>query len=100
MQKYNGQKEKGIFLIELTDAMLFIEKPSSTESYSLLFDKKLLTYIYGFKDVLNYVVFTNGEYVDIVKISRMPKIMQYVPNAIRVKAGRTCSVTVQVFCDI
>ena len=100
LQKYNGQKGKGIFLIELTDAMLFIEKPSSMESYSLLFDKKLLTYIYGFKDVLNYVVFTNGEYVDIVKISRMPKIMQYVPNAIRVKAGRTCSVTVQVFCDI
>ena len=100
LKKYNGQKEKGIFLIEQTGGMLFIDGTYPTVSYSLFFDKNLLEYIYKFKDVLQYVVFTNGEYVDIVKLGRIPKIMQYVPKEISFKAGQTCSITLQVFWNL
>ena len=98
LQKYNGQK--GIFLIEQTGGMLFIDGTYPTVSYSLFFDKNLLEYIYKFKDVLQYVVFTNGEYVDIVKLGRIPKIMQYVPKEISFKAGRMCSIKLQCFIDL
>lgn len=100
LKKYGEQNKIGVFLIEQTDAMIFIEGSYPSVSYSLFFDKALLEYIYGFKDILQYVVFTNREYVDLVKIARIPKIMQYVPKEISFKAGRTCSITLQVFWNL
>lgn len=100
LKKYNGPKEIGAFLIELTDASLFIDGTYPTETYSLFFDKDILNYIFQFKGVLRYVLFANGEYLDLVKISNIPKIMKYVPKEIAFKAGRTCSTTLQCFLDV
>lgn len=100
LKKYGGQKEEGIFLIELTDASLFVDGTYPTETYSLFHDKNLMEYLFTFNGVLKYVVFTNGEYLDLVKISNIPKIMKYVPNEIVFKAGSTRSITLQCFIDI
>ena len=100
LKKYDGQKQKGVFLIEQTDGGLYIDGAPSYESYSLFFDKDLLEYAYEFKDILQYIVFTNGRCVDFIKIDRIPKVIQYVPKEITVKAGRMCSVKLQCFLDI
>lgn len=100
LKKYDGPKKEGVFLIEQVDGSLFIDGTYPTETYSLFYDKDILTYIFQFKDVLQYVLFTNGEYLDLVKISNIPKIMKYVPQDIAFKAGRTCSITLQCFLDI
>ena len=100
LQKYNGQKEKGIFLIEQISAMLFIDGTYPAEPYSLFLDRNLLEYLYGFRGVLQYVVFTNGEYVDIVKLGRIPKIEHYAPEKIAFIAGRTCIIKLQCFIDL
>lgn len=100
LKKYDGQKQEGIFLIEQTDAMIFVTGTYPVVSYSLFFDKDLLEYIYGFKDILQYIVFTDGKYLDLIKISRIPPIIQYLPQEIAFKAGRTSSTTLQVFMNI
>ena len=100
LKKYDGQKQEGVFLIEQLNAMIFVDGTYPAVSYSLFFDKDLLEYIYEFRDVLQYVVFTDGKYLDLVKISRIPKIIQYVPQKIAFKAGRTSSTTLQVFLNI
>ena len=100
LKKYDGQKQEGIFLIEQTDAMIFVTGTYPVVSYSLFFDKDLLEYIYGFKDILQYIVFTDGKYLDLIKISRIPQIIQYLPQEIAFKAGRTSSTTLQVFMNI
>ena len=100
LKKYDGQKQEGIFLIEQTDGSLYIDGTPSYKPYSLFFDKDLLEYIYTFKDVLQYVVFTNGNYIDFIKIDRIPKVIQYAPKDITVKAGRMCSIKLQCFLDV
>lgn len=100
LKKYDGQRDIGVFLVEQVNAMIFVEGTYPTVQYSLFFDKDLLEYIYSFRQDLRYVIFINGEYVDLVKIERIPKIMQYVPQRISFKAGRTSATTLQCFIDL
>ena len=93
LKEYGGQKENGIFLIEHTSAMLFVDGTYPVVPYRLFFDKGVLEYVYQFKDLLKYVVYTDRERVDVIKISVIPKIIQRIPQGVRFKAGRTQSTT-------
>ena len=100
LKKCNAQNKNGIFLIEHTDAMLFVEGTYPVVPYRLFFDKGVLEYVYQFKDLLKYVVYTDRERVDVIKISVIPKIIQRIPQGVKFKAGRTCSTTLQCFIDL
>ena len=100
LKKCNAQNKNGIFLIEHTEAMLFIDGTYPVVPYRLFFDKDVLEYLYQFKDLLKYVVYTDRERVDVIKISVIPKIIQRIPQGVKFKAGRTCSTTLQCFIDL
>ena len=100
LKKYTGQNKNGIFLIEHTDAMLFVEGTNPVVLYRLFFDKDVLEYVYQFKDLLKYVVYTDRERVDVIKISVIPQIIQRILQGVKFKAGRTCSTTLQCFIDL
>ena len=100
LKKYGGQNKNGIFLIEHTSAMLFVDGTYPVVPYRLYFDKGVLEYVYQFKDLLKYVVYTDGNRVDVIKISVIPKIIQRIPQGVKFKAGRTQSTTLQLFIDL
>lgn len=100
LRRYNGQKDKGVFLIEQTDAMIFVDGTYPVCPYTLYQDKILLKYIYQFKDVLKYVIYTNGEIVDVVQLTLIPQLLLRIPEGIQFKVGRTVSTTLQCFIDL
>lgn len=80
--------------------MLFVEGTYPVVPYRLFFDKDVLEYLHQFKDLLKYVVYTDGERVDVIKISVIPKIIQHVSQDVKFKVGRTYSTTLQCFMDL
>lgn len=87
-------------MIEQETSMIFIEGRYPVDSYTLYQDKTLLEYIYQFKDVLQYVIYTDGNIVDIVQLSLIPELLSRIPKEIKFKAGRTTATTLQCFMDI
>ena len=98
LEKYGGDKSVGIFLLEHTGARVTIlrhEKPS--QIYKIEYDKELLSYIYGFRGKLKYLIYfwgdTQGDLqgdmsCEIVEISRIPELLKNVPQDISFGVGR------------
>ena len=88
--KYSGNKEIKIFLIEYDDVGLemieeFEEKdfkngnsPQHYWNYKLSKDKEMLKYLYNLKDKVDYVIFENHEDVEIIKILNIPQIISQI----------------------
>ena len=100
LKKYHGSKENGTFLIEQVDGSLFIDGAVPYKPYSLSIDKELLQYVYQYKDYLTYVLFTDGESCEIIKLSLIPKILSNVKDGIKFKAGRMTSTNLLLCVDI
>ena len=100
LKKYDGSKDNGAFLIEQVDGNLFVDEAAPYMPYSLSIDKKLLQYVYQYRDFLTYVLFTNGERCEIIKLSLIPKILSKVKDGIKFKAGRMISVKLLSCIDI
>lgn len=100
LKKYDGSKENGTFLIEQVDGSLFIDGAVPYKPYSLSIDKELLQYVYQYKDYLTYVLFTDGESFEIIKLSLIPKILSNVKDGIKFKAGRITSTDLLLCVDI
>ena len=100
LKKYDGSKENGTFLIEQVDGSLFIDGAVPYKPYSLSIDKELLQYVYQYKDYLTYVLFTDGESFEIIKLSLIPKILSNVKDGIKFKAGRMISTNLLLCVDI
>ena len=94
--KYAGNKNIGIFMIEYTDQALEMcedicsdwidfmttgdfKEPEIVKTYRLTRDKKLLKYIYSFKENIKYVIFVYGKECEIIKLESIPYLLKLMP---------------------
>lgn len=94
--KYAGNKNIGIFMIEYTDQALEMcedmysnwldfmttgdfREPEIVKIYRLTRDKKLLKYIYSFKEYIKYVIFVYGKECEIIKLESIPYLLNLMP---------------------
>ena len=96
LNKYTGDKDIGIFLIEYTDLALEmyeniyngwidgmtngdLREPEKVKFYRLTRDKNLLEYIYSFKGDIKYVFFLYGKDCEIIKLESIPYLLKLIP---------------------
>ncbi|CAH2247230.1 hypothetical protein ACOSJ1_CBNAJBGD_02686 [Enterococcus faecium] len=96
LEKYDPKEKIGIFLIDYGDdgalsmAELSLEgvnelyagdlvRQEKLDSYRLTRDKKLLDWLYEFKDKLQYVIFLTRTNVEIIKIDNIPNVQTLLP---------------------
>lgn len=96
LEKYDGKKDNGIFLVEYFDkaalsmAEMKLEdvdgisvgdyrKQEIIGSYRLSRDKKLLKWLYQFEDRIEYVIFLTEENVEFIKLSNILKLLTVLP---------------------
>jgi len=97
LEKYRGKKDNGIFLVEYfdrgalsmaelklegTDGLFIGDYNSDQEilySYHLSRDKKLLNWLYQFKDRIEYVIFLTEDSIEIIKLSNIHKLLKVLP---------------------
>ena len=88
-EKYIGEKDIGIFLIEYSDCGFMMHKKtiisSGVESYSengefykLSSDREMLKQLYDFKDKIKYVIFEDNTMAEIIKLSSIPDIISNI----------------------
>lgn len=96
LNKYNGSKEVGIFMIEYSDIALNMceciyadlidgmshgdmRKPEILNCYRLTRDKQLLEYVYQFKERIKYVIFVYYKGFEIIKVENIPYLLKLIP---------------------
>ena len=95
-QKYKGKKDVSIFMIQYSDMALEmyenvyeywidgmsngdLRKPEKLNCYRMSMDKKILKYMYEFKDKIKYVIFVYGEKCEVIKLENIPYILGLIP---------------------
>lgn len=109
VNKYIGNKNKGIFIIEYSDFVLEMyeniysdwidymsngdmREPEKLDCYRLTRDKNLLNYVYSFNQYLKYVIFIyENTRCEIIKLENIPYLLKLLPYdyAIDSKIGTT-----------
>ncbi|MGH1789802.1 hypothetical protein [Enterococcus faecalis] len=96
LEKYGEEKEIGVFLIDYDDygalsmAELSLEgvkeihtgdlgEQEILDNYRLTRDKKMLDWLFKFKDKIDYVIFTTHQDVEIIKVSSIQSIQTLLP---------------------
>lgn len=96
LEKYNGTKEIGILMIEYDESALgMIEcvytdwingmsqgdmrKQEDFKNYRLSRDKKILNYIYQFKDKIRYVIYVYRDGFEIIRTDNIPYLLKLMP---------------------
>ena len=101
LQKYNGEKAVGIFLIELVGARVTaIQNGRFRVLYCLAIDKDLLEYINEFSEHLKFIVVANSEDYELLDIKNIPTILQNIPMGLTFGAGRCKNIKLNLFIDI
>ena len=101
LQKYNGDKAIGVFLIELVGAHITIEQNGRyKESYHLTNDYNLLSYIYDFAEQVHYVVFADGDDYELIETRKIPTMLRYIPQNISCGVGRYLNIKLNLFIDL
>ena len=95
-EKYNKKKDISIFMIQYSDMALEmyenvyeywidgmsngdLRKPEKLNCYRMSKDKKILKYMYEFKDKIKYVIFVYGEKCEVIKLENIPYILRLIP---------------------
>ncbi len=95
-RKYAGEKEIGIFMIEYPEIALAMHEnvysdwlngmssgdmreQEEFKEYRLSRDKKMLEYIYQFKDEIQYVIFLNCKRFEVICIKNIPYLIKLLP---------------------
>lgn len=103
LEQYNGNKSVGIFMIEYNDLALemyediyndWIDEMSNGDlrkeeylsCYRLTRDKKLLDYVYQFRDKLKYIFFVYNRDCEIIKIENIPYLIKLMPWNYRIES--------------
>lgn len=112
-QKYIGNKEIGIFIIENNDLVLnMIEDlspvkgntrygnlyiPKSFPYYSLVHDKKMLDFMYSFREQVNYVIYITDKELEVIKLDSIPTIKKLQPFDYQILSSTIVSSTHTLF---
>lgn len=95
-EKYKGKKDISIFMIQYSDMALEmyenvyenwidgmsngdLREPEKLNCYRMSRDKKILKYMYEFKDKIKYVIFVYGEKCEVIKLENIPYILGLIP---------------------
>lgn len=95
-RKYNGAKEVGIFMIEYPEFALSMcenvycdwidgmaqgdmRDQEKFKEYRLSRDKKLLEYIYQFREQIKYVIFINQVRYEVIRTENIPYLLKLMP---------------------
>ncbi len=106
LDKYSGDKTVGIFLVEHTGGKITILKNGRFFSfYKIRYDRELLKYLYSFVSQLKYVIYYYGDIsgdlpFEIIEISKIPDMIEKVPNDIAFGAGRFINARPIIFLDL
>ena len=110
LDKYDGDKTVGIFLIEHTGARItVVRNGSNAQIYKIEYDKELLSYINCFGDKLRYLICfwgdTQGDLkgemsCEIIEMSKIPELLKNVSQDVSFGVGRCRSLKLNVFLDI
>ncbi len=110
MNKYDGDKSVGIFLLEYTGARITVmQKGKPFQFYKIAYDKELLSYLSCFGDKIKYLICfwgdtqgdLNGEMsCEIVEMSKVPDMLNNVPQDISFDVGRYTYLKLNLFLDI
>lgn len=101
LNKYNGKKDIGIFLIEYKGALLSKRRKEKVIGfYKLSEDNNFLRYMYSFKDKIHYVIFTDGQNCQVIETSLIPKLIKEVPEGISIGSGRYIHTNLNLFIDV
>ena len=101
LNKYDGKKDVGIFLIEYKGALLpKKQKEEVLEFYKLSEDKNLLRYMYDFKYKIHYVIFTDRQNCQVIETKLIQKLIKEVPEVISIGSGRYIRTNVNLFIDV
>ena len=96
LEKYNGEKDLSIFLIENEEVNLEMYENSYKDMenlrydypqrqehfirYMLSRDKNMLNYIYNFKDKIKYIIYFYEENFEVIKVENIPELFKYLRN--------------------
>lgn len=103
LNKYTGNKDVGIFMIEYTDfALTMVENvykewiigmshgdmrnQENFHCYRLTRDRILLNFIYQYKDKIKYVIFVYHEGFEIIRLENIPYLLKLIPWEYEVQA--------------
>lgn len=110
LDNYNGNKSIGIFMIERTGARVTVLKNGRFRKfYKIEYDKNLLAYLYAFVDKLKYLICfwgdTQGDLggdisCEIIEISKIPELINKVPQDISFGVGRYKNLQLNIFLDL
>ena len=95
-RKYNGAKEVGIFMVEYPEFALSMcenvycdwingmaqgdmREQEEFKEYRLSRDKKLLEYIYQFREQIKYVIFVNQVRYEVIRTENIPYLLKLMP---------------------
>lgn len=94
--KYTGSKQIGIFMVEYPEFALAMcenvyqdwidgmsqgdmREQEKFKEYRLSRDKKLLQYVYQFKDKIKYVIFLNCKRIEVIRTENIPYLIKLLP---------------------
>ncbi|ALS02042.1 hypothetical protein ATZ33_11795 [Enterococcus silesiacus] len=91
LEKYEGIKEHGIFLIEYADtfametAEIIGNQISEVyDSYRMNTDKELLEWLYNYKEKIEYIILFNVSSLEIIKVNQIMNFIDGVPKGLYV----------------
>lgn len=100
LEKYNGKKDKVIFLIEYNGAPLTcVLNQKVIGFYKLSEDVNLLKYIYDFRDSIHYIIFIDGQHCQIIETELIDDLLKKIPQKIAFGSGRYIDSYVNIFFD-
>lgn len=96
LNKYSGNKKVGIFMIEYKEFALSMSenvyadwasgmshgdmrKQEKLQFYRLSRDKKMLEFMYDFRDQIKYVIFVYYNGIEIIKLESIPYLLKLLP---------------------
>ena len=110
LDKYDGDKSVGVFMLEHTGARITVLRNGSpAKLYKIEYDIDLLSYLYGFRDKLKYLICFWGDTVgdsnggmscEIIEISKIPEILKNAPQDVSFGVGRVMNLKINLFLDL
>ena len=101
LNKYTGEKDIGIFLVEYSGALLRrMQKNEFKGFYRLIDDAYLLNYIAEYANQIQYVIYTDGQYHQIIESKNVCSVIQNIPEDIYFEKARNIWVKPNIFIDI
>ena len=96
LDRYSGNKEIGIFLVEYTDVALSMvenvykdwingmsqgdmREEEKFHSYRLSRDTRMLNYIYGYRNQIKYIAFVYCDGFEIIRLDNIPYLIKLLP---------------------